>query len=117
MRRQVIFIISIIVCILMIGTSCKKKHTVTFFDKDGLVLDIQEIKKGSSAIEPNAPSVKGYTFVGWDQEFDNIISDLKIKSIYEINKYKVVFKDLNDESCYVYTFAYWIGTYYGFIEE
>lgn len=96
MRRQVIFIISVIICIFMIGTSCKKKYTVTFFDKDGLVLDIQEIKKGASAVEPNAPSVKGYTFVGWDQEFDNIISDLKIKSIYEINKYKVVFKDLND---------------------
>ena len=42
---------------------------------------------GGSATAPDAPDVEGYTFTGWDKEFDNVTSDLTVKAIYEINYY------------------------------
>ena len=71
-------------------------YTVKFVDKDGNILKTIEVAKGASATAPTAPSVDGYTFKGWDQEFNNVTSDLEVKAIYEkteTEKYTVTFKD------------------------
>ena len=71
------------------------KYKVVFKDKDGNVLSETEVEEGASATAPEAPIVDGYTFTGWDKEFDNITSDIEINPIYEkdVITYKVKFYD------------------------
>ena len=58
-------------------------HTVTFVDYDGTVIDEQRVLDGEAATAPEAPTREGYVFVGWDKEFDNVISDLTVTAVYE----------------------------------
>lgn len=70
-------------------------YTVTFKDDD-TVLDEQDVEKGNAATAPTAPTKDGYTFDGWDAEFDNVTSDLTVNAKWkEIIKYTVTFKDGN----------------------
>lgn len=78
--------------------------TITFVNDDDKVIDIQEIEKGSSATSPANPAKEStneynYTFIGWDQDFTNVSSDLTIKALYEesIRYYTVRFIDWNNE--------------------
>ena len=61
-------------------------YTVTFYDMEGNVLDVQEVAEGEDAVAPEAPEVEGYTFVGWDADYTNVTSDLDIYPIYEQNQ-------------------------------
>lgn len=58
-------------------------YTVTFYDWDNTVLDTQSIQKGFSAIAPTAPTREGYTFIGWDKSFTNVVENLEIYAKYE----------------------------------
>lgn len=71
------------------------KYKVVFNDKDGNILLESEVTQGSSVTAPEAPVVEGYTFTGWDKEFDNVSSDLVINPIYEkdVVTYTVKFYD------------------------
>lgn len=54
-------------------------YTVVFKDMDGTVLDTQNgVECGSAAIAPTAPHHTGYTFVGWDNDFSNVTSDMVV---------------------------------------
>ncbi len=58
--------------------------TVKF--KDGLTgefFDIQTVDKGGDAEEPTPPEHEGYTFIGWNKEFANIIEDTTVTATYE----------------------------------
>ncbi len=58
--------------------------TVTFVDHDGTVLKTCEnVESGTAAAAPSDPTREGYTFIGWDKEFDNVTSDLTITAQYE----------------------------------
>ena len=50
---------------------------------------------GNAAIEPYDPQREGYTFTGWDKDFDNIQADLTVTAQYEQKKYIVIFLDWN----------------------
>ena len=63
------------------------QYKVTFQDKDGNEIETQYVFEGEDAVAPEAPEVEGYTFTGWDKEFDNVTSDLTVKAKYEINHY------------------------------
>ena len=63
------------------------EFAVTFLDKDGNLIEEKYVLEGGSATAPDAPEVEGYTFTGWDKEFDNVTSDLTVKAKYEINHY------------------------------
>ena len=63
------------------------QYKVTFQDKDGNEIETQYVFEGEDAVAPEAPAVEGYTFTGWDKEFDNVTSDLTVKAKYEINHY------------------------------
>lgn len=67
------------------GTSDKdKEFTVTFYDDNNVVLSIQKVKYGESAVTPNiVPEKDGYTFIGWAPEYDNVVSDLSIFPRYK----------------------------------
>ncbi len=60
-----------------------EKYIVKFLDKDGNLLKEEAVEKGKAAVAPNAPSIEGYTFKGWDQTFDNVTSNLEVKALYE----------------------------------
>ncbi len=59
------------------------EYEVTFKDFDGTVLKTETVKKGESATAPENPVRKGYTFTGWDVEFENITDDLVVTAVYE----------------------------------
>lgn len=63
------------------------EFAVTFLDKDGNLIEEKYVLEGGSATAPDAPDVEGYTFTGWDKEFDNVTSNLTVKAKYEINHY------------------------------
>ena len=57
----------------------------------GTILKSVEVPHGSNAIAPDAPQREGYTFIGWDKEYNNITENLVITAQYQINKYTVSF--------------------------
>ncbi len=63
-------------------TQTVRQYTVTFVDFDGKVLDKQSVAYGSAANAPQNPTRVGYTFAGWDKEFNNITSDLTVTATY-----------------------------------
>lgn len=68
------------------------------FLSDDNVIHEEIVKYGESANEPSKdPSKRGYTFIGWDKDFNNIKDDLDINAKYKINIYTVVFEDQNGE--------------------
>ncbi|MBR6035246.1 MAG: leucine-rich repeat protein [Paludibacteraceae bacterium] len=65
-------------------------YKVTFVGFDGETsLKVENVQYGQGATAPEAPAVEGYTFTGWDKEFDNITGDLTVKAVYERNYYKL----------------------------
>lgn len=66
-------------------------YIVTFVDKNGIVLEVQEIKRGYSATAVGAPEIEEYDFVGWSHPLDNVTSSFTTHPIYELHKYKVTF--------------------------
>ena len=74
-------------------------YSVTFVDWDGTELDAQTIEHGSAAVAPADPARTGYTFIGWDVDFDYITGELTVTAQYEINVYTVSFyKQSQDNS-------------------
>ncbi|SHJ13698.1 repeat domain (List_Bact_rpt) [Clostridium cavendishii DSM 21758] len=70
------------------------KYTVTFKDFDGNVIGKEQtVEYGKNVTAPTAPTKEGYTFIGWDKELNVITENLEVKAKYEINHYKVIFKD------------------------
>lgn len=67
-----------------------KEHTVIFKDFDGKQIgEAQIVKHGEDAVAPTVPAHEGYTFIGWDQEFTKVTSDLTITAKYAPIIYKV----------------------------
>ena len=58
------------------------KYTVTFLNHNGVSFYTQQIAYGSAATPPTAPTVSGYTFVGWIGNYSNITSATTIYASY-----------------------------------
>ena len=56
---------------------------VTWKDWNNTVLKEEYVENGEAATPPDEPSRDGYIFIGWDKTYDNIISDLVIKALYQ----------------------------------
>lgn len=69
--------------------------TVTFKDYDDQVISRQTIPYGSDAMDQPVPEREGHKFIGWSDGFKSVKKDVDITAKYEINHYKVVFKDEN----------------------
>ena len=74
-----------------------KKYTVTYID-EGQIIKKEELDEGSIISAPEVTK-EGHTFIGWyekENEYDvyePITRDLILESKYEINKYKITFKN------------------------
>ena len=76
------------------------RYRVRFFDDDTL-LETDSVEYQSAAIAPANPYHEGYTFIGWDQAFDSITSDLDVYAMYEMGEDRdmtIVFTNGNDDS-------------------
>lgn len=67
------------------------------FDVLGEEYDIQYVKIGDDATEPEEPERDGYTFLGWDGDFTNVQSNLVIKANMRQDFVKVYF-DAGDKT-------------------
>lgn len=75
-----------LVCIrilLLFGEENLEKHTVTFKDSNGNILDQQKVLHSFAATAPEAPAVEGYVFVGWSESYTSIMKDTVITALYE----------------------------------
>ena len=76
-------------CTVTVVESEPDTYTVIFKDHDGRVLKTETVEHGKSAIAPADSTRVGYTFSGWDKDFDNVTSDLTVIAQYTINTYTV----------------------------
>ena len=68
------------------------KYTVTFKDFDGTTLKTEEVYKNEGASAPASPTRVGYTFTGWDKQFDVVTSNLTVNAQYSVNEYSITYK-------------------------
>ena len=75
-------------------------YKVTFNDGLGHIIKEQQVEKGKAAKAPSKPTREGYTFKGWDKDFNKVTSDLKVAAEWTKNSdpepvisYKVTFTD------------------------
>ena len=69
------------------------KYTVTFMDGEKVLETFTNVPHGSAVTAPEVPKKDGKTFVGWDKPFDKVTSDLTINAVYDVDTFKVTFKD------------------------
>lgn len=67
--------------------------TVTFVDSDGTVLNKQTVAYGGSAVTPTSPKKTGYTFSGWDREYEELTTSITVRAKYTKKTYTVKFID------------------------
>jgi len=69
-------------------------YTVTFIDSvTGETLSVQLVEYLDPAAAPAAPAHYGYTFAGWDCEFDSITADTTVMAVYTPVTFTVIFTD------------------------
>lgn len=69
------------------------KYTVTFMDGEKVLETFTNVPHGSAVTAPEVPEKDGKTFSKWDKDFKNITSDLTINAVYDVDTFKVTFKD------------------------
>jgi len=57
-------------------------YTVTFKDADGTVLANKKTYAGGTVKAPEAPEKEGYTFAGWDKNFDAVTENMTVTATY-----------------------------------
>jgi uncharacterized repeat protein (TIGR02543 family) len=66
-------------------------YNIDFIDHDDSVIKSETVRYMGSATAPTQPEREGYTFTGWDRDFENITGDLSVKAVYSINQYTITF--------------------------
>lgn len=69
------------------------KYTVTFMDGEKVLRAYTNVPHGDTVTAPEVPEKDGKTFSKWDKDFKNITSDLTINAVYDVDTFKVTFKD------------------------
>lgn len=75
----------------------KNKYTVRFYNADGSILRESKVVHGKDAVIPGNPIKKGYKFVKWDKEADDVTCDLDIYPEFELATYTIKYIDGNKE--------------------
>lgn len=69
------------------------KYTVTFMDGEKVLKAYTNVQHGDTVTAPEVPKKDGKTFKKWDQDFSKVTSDLTINAVYDVDTFKVTFKD------------------------
>jgi uncharacterized repeat protein (TIGR02543 family) len=73
-------------------TQTTNQYTATFVDYNGTtVLGTSTVDYGTAATPPANPSRTGYTFTGWDKQYNYITENVTITAEYAINQYSITF--------------------------
>ena len=65
-------------------------YTVTFIDGfNDSVIKTEDVLVGMDAQAPEAPTHRGYTFIGWDKGYTNITVDTEVTAEYNRNEVRV----------------------------
>lgn len=75
-------------------------YTVTFKNEE-TTLKTEKVKHGFAATAPNVVDTATKKFVGWDNSFDNVTSDLIVNAKFETKKFTLTF--INFDGTTVYT--------------
>lgn len=79
---------------LIVGTGAKLKAVfhenpeianelmVIFKDRSGRILQSTKVAKNQAAVAPEDPYMTGYRFIGWDQDFSNVVSNMVVSPIF-----------------------------------
>lgn len=63
-----------------------RTYKVIFQNWDHKEIETQQVEYGKAAKNPVQPTRSGYTFTGWDRDFDNIIADIVVTAQFKKNK-------------------------------
>ena len=69
--------------------------TVRFLDYDGTVLWTSITNYGEKAIAPEQPQREGYSFTGWDKDYNVVTDNMDIYATYSIRSFHVRFFDID----------------------
>ena len=69
----------------------RNRYTVTFVDHNDNVIGTDLVLYGDAAAAPTVSDREGYSFVGWDNSLSYVTANMRIKALYRINTYKVIF--------------------------
>ena len=69
------------------------KYTVTFMDGEKVLETFTNVTHGDTVTAPEVTKKDGKTFIKWDTDFKKVTSDLTINAVYDVNTFKVTFKD------------------------
>lgn len=67
-------------------TPSLRQYLVTFQNWDHTFLSEQQVEYGKAAQAPAEPAKEGYTFIGWDREFNNILANMTVTAVFEMTK-------------------------------
>ena len=85
MKKFLVLLFALLSVVTIVGCKKdpeKKEYTVEFI-VDEEVVDTQKVLEGKDAVAPKDPVKDGYKFAGWDKEFTNVTSDLKVNAVFE----------------------------------
>ena len=68
-------------------------YNVKFIDWDSTVLSEQQVAYNYAAAKPSNPQREGYSFIGWDKEFEHVKEDMIITAQYQILQFSVRFSN------------------------
>ena len=74
-----------------VASYVRNAYIVNFLDYQGNVIGSDTVLYGDPAKAPAVPTREGYTFIGWDKEFNKITGALVVTAQYKINTYTVKF--------------------------
>lgn len=103
--KRIFLLTAVILVALILAVSCNnnnkepesKTYIVVFDSDNGSPFETQEIKEGERVEAPPVPLKTGYTFKEWQlngeaYDFKSLVtSDVLLKAVWTINKYKVTF--------------------------
>ena len=67
-------------------TPSLRQYLVRFQNWDHTFLSEQQVEYGKAAQAPAEPAKEGYTFIGWDREFNNILANMTVTAVFEMIK-------------------------------
>lgn len=73
------------------------KYSVSFYNSNDELIETKEVYYGDSVTAPNIEEKEGYEFIKWDQDIENVTSDLIVKPLYKAITFIVTLYDANGD--------------------
>ena len=97
MKKCLLIILTLFVMLFVACQAPLVTYTVTFLDKDGEIIEEQQVLEGSAAMAPEPFEYNGLLFDKWDKDFSNVTSNLTVQALYKQARCTVTFLGKNGE--------------------